>query len=66
MTPEEILKVNIPTGVPLVYTFDRDFNVNSAVNNPNDYTGPQTGYQITPEKWENLKTIRQAVSPESI
>ena len=46
--------------------FDRDFNVNSAVNNPNDYTGPQTGYQITPEKWEILKTIRQAVSPESI
>ncbi len=27
LTPEEILKVNIPTGVPLVYTFDRDFNV---------------------------------------
>ena len=27
MTPEEILKVNIPTGVPLVYTFDKDFNV---------------------------------------
>ena len=25
--PEEILKVNIPTGVPLVYTFDTDFNV---------------------------------------
>ena len=27
LTPEEILGVNIPTGVPLVYTFDRDFNV---------------------------------------
>ena len=27
LTPEEILKVNIPTGVPLVYTFDTDFNV---------------------------------------
>ena len=27
LTPEEILKVNIPTGVPLVYTFDRDFYV---------------------------------------
>ena len=27
LTPEEILKVNIPTGVPLVYTFDEDFNV---------------------------------------
>lgn len=27
LTPEEILKVNIPTGVPFVYTFDTDFNV---------------------------------------
>ena len=27
LTPEEIVKVNIPTGVPLVYTFDADFNV---------------------------------------
>lgn len=46
--------------------FDRDFNVDSAVNNPNDYRGPKTGYQISEEKWERLKTIRQAVSPESI
>ncbi len=46
--------------------FDRDFNVDSAVNHPNDYAGPKTGYQISPEKWEILKTIRQAVSPESI
>ncbi|MBE5807439.1 MAG: 2,3-diphosphoglycerate-dependent phosphoglycerate mutase [Clostridiales bacterium] len=27
MTPEEILGVNIPTGVPLVYEFDDEFNV---------------------------------------
>lgn len=27
LTPEQILEVNIPTGVPLVYTFDRAFNV---------------------------------------
>ena len=27
ITPGEILKVNIPTGVPLVYTFDAGFNV---------------------------------------
>lgn len=27
LTPDEILEVNIPTGVPLVYTFDKDFNV---------------------------------------
>ena len=46
--------------------FDRDFNVDSAVNNPNDYAGPKSGYQISEAKWEILKTIRQAVSPESI
>ena len=27
LTPEQILEVNIPTGVPLVYTFDADMNV---------------------------------------
>ena len=27
LTPEEILEVNIPTGVPCSYTFDKDWNV---------------------------------------
>ncbi|MBY4797881.1 2,3-diphosphoglycerate-dependent phosphoglycerate mutase [Collinsella sp. AGMB00827] len=27
LTPEEILEVNIPTGVPCVYTFDKNMNV---------------------------------------
>lgn len=27
LTPDEILKVNIPTGIPLVYTFDKNFKV---------------------------------------
>lgn len=27
LTPEEIMKVNLPTGVPLVYEFDDQFNV---------------------------------------
>ena len=43
-----------------------DFKVLSAVNVPNDYRGPKTGYQIPPERWERMKNIRQAVSPESI
>ncbi|MBK8445227.1 MAG: propanediol/glycerol family dehydratase large subunit [Micropruina sp.] len=42
------------------------FEVISAVNQPNDYNGPQTGYQISDEKWEQLKTIRQAISPENV
>jgi propanediol dehydratase large subunit len=43
-----------------------DFEVVSAVNQPNDYRGPQTGYQISDERWEQLKTIRQAISPENV
>lgn len=42
------------------------FEVISAVNQPNDYRGPKTGYQISDEKWEQLKTIRQAISPENV
>ncbi len=38
----------------------------SAVNYPNDYEGPQTGYQMDDERWDKIKTIRQAISPESI
>jgi len=45
---------------------DENFHVMSAVNYPNDYRGPQTGYQITDERWDQLKTIRQAISPEEI
>lgn len=44
----------------------KDFEVVSAVNSPNDYRGPQTGYQISSDKWEQLKAIRTAISPESI
>lgn len=44
----------------------KDFEVISAVNQPNDYRGPKTGYQISDEKWAQLSNIRQAISPESI
>ncbi|MFT4109803.1 propanediol/glycerol family dehydratase large subunit [Propionicimonas sp.] len=44
----------------------KDFEVISAVNQPNDYRGPQTGYQISEERWNQLKTIRQAISPENV
>lgn len=43
---------------------DKDFHVISAVNNRNDYHGPQTGYQISDERWEQIKNIRNAVSPQ--
>ncbi|RLP10949.1 propanediol/glycerol family dehydratase large subunit [Propionibacterium australiense] len=45
---------------------DENFHVISAVNYPNTYAGPLTGYQISDEKWAQLSNIRQAISPESI
>ncbi|MFT9848201.1 propanediol/glycerol family dehydratase large subunit [Aneurinibacillus sp. REN35] len=38
--------------------------VQSAVNDENDYRGPGTGYRLSPERWEEIKNIRQAISPQ--
>lgn len=46
--------------------FDRDFNVISAVNDANDYQGPGTGYRLEGDRWNLLKDIRMAISPEDI
>lgn len=43
---------------------DKDFNVISAVNDPNDYRGPQTGYVISDERWNEIKNIPNAMNPE--
>ncbi len=43
-----------------------DFNVKSAVNDRNDYQGPGTGYRLEGERWELLKNIPQAISPEDL
>ena len=45
---------------------DENFHVISAVNYPNDYHGPQTGYQISDARWEQIKNIPNAVRPEDI
>lgn len=45
--------------------FDENFHVLSAVNVPNAYAGPMTGYQISPERWEKMSNIRKAVDPAS-
>jgi propanediol dehydratase large subunit len=42
---------------------DKDFNVISAVNSRNDYRGPGTGYQISDERWNEIKDISQAINP---
>lgn len=45
---------------------DRNGYVISAVNDVNDYQGPGTGYQIKKERWEEIKNIPNAISPDSI
>jgi len=45
---------------------DGEFNVWSAINDPNDYRGPGTGYRLSPERWQVLKNIPQAKRPEEI
>lgn len=42
---------------------DKNFNVISAVNNRNDYRGPGTGYRLSPERWDEIKNISQAIKP---
>ncbi len=45
---------------------DKNFHVISAVNYPNTYNGPMTGYQISAERWNEMSNIPNAVSPEDI
>lgn len=42
----------------------KDNIVMSAVNDENDYNGPGTGYRISDERWNEIKNIRQAISPK--
>ena len=46
--------------------FDSNFHVMSAVNYPNGYEGPMTGYQISPEHWKKMSDIRTAVDPDKL
>jgi propanediol dehydratase large subunit len=43
---------------------DENFNIDSAVNNPNDYRGPGTGYRLSKERWDEIKNIPNALKPE--
>ena len=46
--------------------FDSNFHVLSAVNMPNQYHGPMTGYQMSEERWNQIKDIPNAIRPEEI
>lgn len=43
--------------------FDREFRVQSAINDPNDYTGPGTGYRLSEARWQELQRLPQVKSP---
>ena len=46
--------------------FDRDLNCISAINDPNDYAGPNTGFRVDRKRWDEIKAIRQSKRPEDI
>ncbi len=43
--------------------FNHAFQVQSAINDPNDYTGPGTGHRVIGARWEEIQRIPQARSP---
>ncbi|MDF1515269.1 MAG: propanediol/glycerol family dehydratase large subunit, partial [Anaerolineae bacterium] len=43
--------------------FDRNFKVLSGLTDPNDYTGPGTGYRLQGQRWEDIQNIPQAWDP---
>ncbi|KUK14371.1 MAG: propanediol/glycerol family dehydratase large subunit [Synergistetes bacterium] len=45
---------------------DENGYVWSAVNDPNDYMGPGTGYRLSQERWEEIKNIPWAIKPEDV
>jgi hypothetical protein len=45
---------------------DRDGVVHSAVNDPNTYAGPGTGYRLEGERWELLQALPSVVAPDDL
>ena len=38
----------------------------SAINDPNDYAGPGSGYSLSSQRWQEITSIPQALQPQSI
>ena len=38
----------------------------SAINDPNDYAGPGSGYSLSSQRWQEIGSIPQALQPQSI
>lgn len=44
---------------------DEDFKVMSALNMPNDYQGPGTGYRVDGDRWNEIKAIPNIIDPSN-
>src|SRR5690606_6574043 len=44
----------------------RDGRIRSAVNDPNDYAGPGSGYRLSPERREEIGAIRDVLDRETV
>ena len=44
----------------------RDGKVLSAVNDPNQYEGPASGYRMSEERWTEVKTVRGTITKENV
>jgi propanediol dehydratase large subunit len=45
---------------------DSDGLVRSAINDPNEYSGPGSGYRLEGERWELLQSLPQVVAPSDL
>lgn len=45
--------------------FDENFQVLSALTQPNDYQGPGTGYRVKGQRWSRLQNLPQAKDPRA-
>jgi propanediol dehydratase large subunit len=45
---------------------DVDGLVHSAVNDPNEYSGPGTGYRLEGERWQLLQSLQNVVDPAEL
>ena len=44
----------------------RDGQVLSAVNDPNDYAGPGSGYHMSPQRWDKVRNVRDVLTRDVV
>jgi propanediol dehydratase large subunit len=45
---------------------DENYRVLSAINTPNTYMGPGTGYRLDGARWEEIKDIPHQIDPHNL